>query len=118
MVLAGALKKNVLKSDDKKFVAISSAFGSIEENASGGHLAYRSSKAALNMAWKNLAIEVEKENGMAFMIHPGWVKTRMGGTCAPLSTEESASAIYDLLDKLTIQHSGEFYDINLKKIDW
>src|SRR5215217_5333041 len=65
-----------------KLIAITSKMGSIADNSSGGFLAYRTSKAALNAAWRNLALDVRGRGIVAAVLHPGWVQTRMGGSSA------------------------------------
>ena len=71
-----------------KLMALTSGMGSISES-SGGYVPYRSSKAALNMAWHALAIEVKRLGIVAAVLDPGWVQTRMGGAGAPTPPEES-----------------------------
>ena len=68
-----------------KMVAISSGMGSIAEN-SGGWVPYRTSKAALNMAWSSLALEAKPRGVTAVALSPGWVKTRMGGAGAEITS--------------------------------
>ena len=70
---------------------ITSKMGSIDDNTSGGHYAYRTSKVAMNMLTKSLSVDLEPEGIKAVAIHPGWVLTDMGGEKAPLSPESSTS---------------------------
>lgn len=70
---------------------ITSKMGSIDDNTSGGHYAYRTSKTAMNMLTKSLSVDLDPEGIKAVAIHPGWVMTDMGGAKAPLSPESSAS---------------------------
>src|SRR3954447_15830615 len=81
-----------------RLIAISTKMGSIEDNNSGGFLAYRSSKTALNMAWRNLALDVRRSGVIAAMLHPGWVQTRMGGSSAPLTPRESVGGMRRVID--------------------
>lgn len=98
-----------------KLVAISTRMGSIEDNSSGGFLAYRSAKTALNMAWRNLALD----SGVSCaVLHPGWVKTRMGGAGAPLAAEESVTGMRAVIDQLTPAQSGGFYGHDGAPIPW
>ena len=101
-----------------KLVAISTRMGSIEDNSSGGFLAYRSSKTALNMAWRNLALDVKRLGVIAVMFHPGWVKTRMGGASAPLQPEESIRGMRHVIDELQPDDSGEFFGHDGDHIPW
>jgi NAD(P)-dependent dehydrogenase (short-subunit alcohol dehydrogenase family) len=98
-----------------KLIAISTRMGSIEDNDSGGFLAYRSAKSALNMAWRNLA----HDSGVTCaVLHPGWVKTRMGGAGAPLGAEESVTGMRGVIDRLTPSESGGFFGHDGAPIPW
>ena len=90
-----------------KLIALTSGMGSIGES-SGGHVPYRSSKAALNMAWHSLAIEANRLGVVAAVIDPGWVKTRMGGANAPTPPEQSVRDMRQLIDRLGPDDSGAF----------
>ena len=99
-----------------KLVNITSLMGSIADNSSGGSLAYRSSKAALNMFTKNLARE---EKGITVLsLHPGWVKTEMGGDNAPLTTQASAEGILDVVTRSGEADSGKFFNYSGKELPW
>jgi len=76
--LAEALADNVARSEHKLIVNISSGMGSIAENTDGGSPIYRSSKTALNMVTKNLAIELLGKGVTVVVLSPGWVRTDMG----------------------------------------
>ena len=103
--------------DGGKMVAISSGLGSIAEN-SGGWLPYRTSKAALNMAWSTLALEAKPRGVAVVLFSPGWVKTRMGGPNAEISSEESVSDMRALIDRLTINEAGCFVRRDGSEIPW
>ncbi len=90
-----------------KLIALSSGMGSIAES-SGGYVPYRTSKAALNMAWNALAKETKRLGVIAAAFDPGWVKTRMGGPNAPLSPEESVRDMRRLIGRLGPKQSGGF----------
>jgi NAD(P)-dependent dehydrogenase (short-subunit alcohol dehydrogenase family) len=98
-----------------KLIAVSTRMGSIEDNSSGGFLAYRSSKTALNMAWRNLALDAKVT---AAVLHPGWVKTRMGGGGAPLEPEQSVAGMRQVIDRLRPQDSGGFFGYDGGRIPW
>ena len=91
-----------------KMIAISSGLGSIAES-SGGYVPYRTSKAALNMAWRQLAFEARPMGVATAVLDPGWVKTRMGGANAPSTPEESIREMRRVIDGLTLEKSGGFY---------
>jgi len=100
-----------------KMVAISSGMGSIAEN-SGGWVPYRTSKAALNMAWNSLALEAKPRGVTAVVLSPGWVKTRMGGAGAEISAEESVRDMRALIDRLAIADTGKFLRRSGSEIAW
>ena len=100
-----------------KLMAITSGLGSIGES-SGGYVPYRSSKAALNMAWHSLAIEAKRIGVTAAVLDPGWVKTRMGGANAPTSPEQSVSEMRALIERLGPDESGGFFKRDGSRHAW
>jgi NAD(P)-dependent dehydrogenase (short-subunit alcohol dehydrogenase family) len=100
-----------------KMIAISSGMGSIAGN-NGGWIPYRTSKAALNMAWSCLALEARQHGVTVVALSPGWVKTRMGGGGAEITAEESVGAMRSLIDRLTIEQSGQFLRRDGHEIPW
>jgi len=108
----------IVEASSGKLIAVSTKMGSIEDNTSGGFIAYRSSKAALNAAWRNLAIEVRTRGVAAAVLHPGWVQTRMGGTSAPLEPEESVAGMRKVIDGLTLEQSGGFFSYDGTMVPW
>ncbi|MBX3020031.1 MAG: SDR family oxidoreductase [Bdellovibrionales bacterium] len=111
-----ALLPALRKSRQAKAVHVTSMMGSIEDNGSGGYYAYRSSKAALNMINKSLAIDNEWLN--TIVIHPGWVQTDMGGKGATTPASESAAGIWKVIEGLTTEDSGAFFDFRGKRLPW
>lgn len=101
-----------------KLIAISTRMGSIADNSSGGFIAYRSSKAALNAAWRSLAIDVRDRGVVAAMLHPGWVETRMGGPSAPLKPEDSIAGMRRVIESLGLDQSGSFFSYDGSEIPW
>ena len=91
-----------------KLMALTSGMGSIGES-SGGYVPYRSSKAALNMAWHALAIEAKRLGVVAAVLDPGSVKTRMGGANAPTPPEQSVAEMRQLIERLGPEDSGGFF---------
>ena len=100
-----------------KAVAISSGMGSIGDNG-GGWVPYRTSKAALNMAWSCLALEAKSRGVTAVVLSPGWVKTRMGGSGAQITAEESVRDMRALIDRLSIDDTGRFLRRNGSELPW
>ena len=90
-----------------KLIALSSGMGSIGES-SGDYVPYRTSKAALNMAWHSLAIEAKPLGVVAAALDPGWVKTRMGGPNALISAQQSVGDMRRLIERLGPDRSGGF----------
>lgn len=116
LLLAQALLPRLAEAKGKA-VAISSKMGSIDD-ATGGYIPYRSSKAALNMAWHVLALE-KRSTGVAMaVLNPGWVATDMGGKSAPLSPRDSITGMRRVIDGLTIERTGSFLDHGGGKIAW
>ena len=100
-----------------KAIAISSAMGSIADNR-GDRVPYRTSKAALNMAWNSLAIEGRQYGVTVVALSPGWVKTRMGGAGAEISAEESVSGMRALIDRLKLDDTGKFLRRTGSELPW
>jgi NAD(P)-dependent dehydrogenase (short-subunit alcohol dehydrogenase family) len=100
-----------------KLIAISSKMGSIDDNTSGGFVAYRSSKSALNSAWKSLAID-NRGKAVCAVLHPGWVQTKMGGPSAPMTPEESVAGIRKVIERLGPDQSGGFFNYDGSQIPW
>src|SRR6516164_1780653 len=116
--LAEALVDNVARSERKLIVNISSGMGSIAENTDGGSPIYRSSKTALNMVTKNLAIELRGKGVTVVVLSPGWVRTDMGGKRAPLEAAKSIGSMRKVLAKLGVKDSGRFFNYAGKLMRW
>lgn len=89
-------------------VNISSELGSISNTRNSFTTAYRVSKAALNMLTKCASTEFIKDNVLCISVHPGWVRTDLGGQRAPLSTRESVEDIVNILNQCAEQHNGQY----------
>jgi NAD(P)-dependent dehydrogenase (short-subunit alcohol dehydrogenase family) len=79
---------------------------------------YYGSKAAENMYTRALAFDPETEGITVIAVHPGWVRTDMGGTKAPLSASDSAAGILNVIDALTPEDNGKFYTWEGKEYPW
>lgn len=117
-LLATRLKPNVARSDQKKMAVITSKMGSIADNTSGGSIVYRSSKAAVNAAWKSLAIDFRGDGIAVALLHPGWVQTDMGGPDALIDPPTSIAGMREVLDTLSIETSGRFVAYDGEEIGW
>ena len=118
IIVARKLKQNVLEGKDKKIIFISSQMGSIDDNYSGRFYFYRSSKSALNSAAKSLAIDWKDKNISVLMLHPGWVKTDMGGKSAKLEIPDSIQRMIQVISDLNLETSGSFVNYEGNKLEW
>jgi NAD(P)-dependent dehydrogenase (short-subunit alcohol dehydrogenase family) len=100
-----------------KAIAISSQMGSIDDSSTGS-IPYRSSKAALNMAWHVLANENRGEGIAMATLHPGWVQTDMGGKNAAIDAATSVRGMRRVIDGLTIERTGGFYAYDGRELAW
>jgi NAD(P)-dependent dehydrogenase (short-subunit alcohol dehydrogenase family) len=90
---------------------------SLQRRSSGAY-AYRSSKAALNKMMQVLAVELEREGIVVCPVHPGWVRTDMGGPGAELAAPESAKGLRALIESLRPEHSGRFWTWDGREHPW
>ncbi len=118
MRVTQALLGGLRKGDRKIIVNITSSMGSIERNTRGGGYGYRESKAALNMFTRTIAAELRPEGFRCITMSPGWVKTDMGGPNARLTPAESIAGMIKVIDGLTAQDSGEFFNHNGERMPW
>src|SRR3546814_2142619 len=100
----------VEKSELKTVVNISSRMGSVAENSSGGAYIYRTSKAALNMVTKSLAIDLAGRGITVVCFHPGWVQTDMGSAGATLPPAQSVAGMRQVIAGLGPADSGRFFN--------
>ena len=117
MRVTQALLDNLEAGRQKTVIQISSVMASIAGNH-GGYYGYRASKVALNMMNKSLALELGKQGFICVVVHPGWVRTRMGGAGAAISTEQSVSGLMEVFAGLGPEDNGLFYDYQGKAIPW
>ena len=118
IVLTQKLKENLISGNEKKVVFISSQMGSIDDNYSGGYYFYRTSKSALNSAAKSLSIDWKADEISVLMLHPGWVKTDMGGSKAKLEIDESVNSMIKVIEASNISNTGSFLNYNGDKLEW
>lgn len=115
--VASAFEEHVAQSDRRLMVFIGTRSGSIGDNTSGGHYAYRCSKTALNMAVKSLSIDLAPRGVITAVLHPGSVatETRKGGQIA---VDESVSGMRHVIEGLTDEMSGTFRRYDGGTIEW
>lgn len=118
MKIIEAFVDNVADSEHKIIASMSSKMGSIADNSSGGGYAYRSTKAALNMVMTSVAHDLKTRGIGSIILHPGWVRTDMGGPNGELSVEESATSLRITLTNATREDNGKFFDIDGSIIPW
>jgi len=118
MLMMQDFAANVALSERKIIANMSSKMGSITDNTSGGSYVYRSSKAALNMVNKSAAHDLARKGISVVLLHPGWVRTDMGGPNGELSVEESVTALKRNLATVTLADSGRLLDIDGSTIAW
>ena len=118
VVLSQKLKENIMSGNDKKIIFISSQMGSIDDNYSGGYYFYRTSKSALNSAAKSLSIDWKADGIAVLMLHPGWVRTDMGGSNAKLDIDTSVRKMLDVINSLDMSKTGAFLNYEGKKLEW
>lgn len=97
---------------------VSSQLASISTNNGGSSYPYRGSKTALNQLTMCLANELRPENFCCVSVHPGWVRTDMGGPKAPMLPPDSARHLITLADRLTPADSGKFLNYDGATMAW
>jgi NAD(P)-dependent dehydrogenase (short-subunit alcohol dehydrogenase family) len=113
-----AFVDHVAQSERKLIVTITSGMGSLADNTSGGAYAYRSSKAAVNMVMRSLAIDLAPRGVTCVVVNPGWVQTDMGGPQATLTPAESVSMLRRLIETLGPAQSGKFFNYDGCEYAW
>ena len=115
--MAEAFLSNMEAGREKKLIAISSRLGSIALNE-GGRYSYRSSKAALNSAWKSLAGDTAGKGMICVVFHPGWVQTDMGGKAAPVTPPQSVAGMMKVIAGLAKKDNGTFRNFDGDTLPW
>ena len=118
VLLTQLLIDNVRKGSGKKLVYVSSKMGSIADNGRGGSYIYRSSKTALNSVVKSLALDLAPEGIATATLHPGWVRTDMGGPNGLIDAPESVSGMLNVIDGLSVANTGQFFNYDGATIAW
>jgi NAD(P)-dependent dehydrogenase (short-subunit alcohol dehydrogenase family) len=117
IMMTQAFAKQVARSRQRKIVMITSRMGSLTEMG-GGYIAYRTSKAALNAAMRAILHNLGADNIIIANIHPGWVKTEMGGKDAEIDPQTSVGGMRRVIAGLSIGQSGAFLAYDGKSIAW
>lgn len=101
-----------------KIAYLSSRMGSITAMANSGSALYRASKAALNVITKAVALELGSRGVVALALHPGWVRTDMGGAGADIEPEASVAGMRAVIEGAGSRDSGRFFDYTGKDVPW
>ncbi len=101
-----------------KLVVVSSKMGSIGHAGDASAWLYRASKAALNSVLKSASFELGARGVVCMALHPGWVRTDMGGADAPLSAAQSVSAMRHVIAAANRSHNGRFLNYNGEQLEW
>ena len=118
MRVSEAFIDHVARSERKLIVTLTSGMGSLADNTSGGSIAYRSSKAAVNMVMRSLAIDLAPRVITCVVVNPGWVRTDMGGPHATLTPAESVTRLRRLIETLGPAQSGRFFNYDGREYAW
>lgn len=113
-----ALLPNLVAGDRKLVVNMSSDLGSIANNTQGQSHAYRSSKAALNMITRGLAVDLAGQGVSVISMAPGWTKTDLGGDAAQWETADSVANQLKAVQATTTEQSGSFINLLGQEVAW
>lgn len=102
----------------RTIVHVSSMMGSIADNTSGGHYAYRASKTALNSYTRSLAQDLAGEGFCVVAVHPGWVQTDMGGAGASITVDQSVAGLLQVVQGLAPADNGTFRNWDGRTLAW
>ena len=112
-----ALLPNLRLAENPKVMTVSSQMGALSLDMTAAH-AYCASKAAVNKFMRLASIDLKPQGIAIGLVHPGWVRTDMGGAKAHLSPEESARGCVAVTDALNIENTGGFWKWNGDTHDW
>ena len=112
-----ALLPNLKMTESPKVMTVTSQMGALSLDMTSAH-AYCSSKAALNKFMRLASIDLKSDGIAVGLVHPGWVRTDMGGPRAHLSPEESAVGCIEVTDTLSLDNTGGFWKWNGETHDW
>jgi NAD(P)-dependent dehydrogenase (short-subunit alcohol dehydrogenase family) len=118
MRMAEAFVEHVAASDRKVIATLTSVVGSIGSNNFGGLYAYRSTKAAANAVMKSMGLDLARRGIVAVPIHPGWARTAMGGPNAPVDPVDSVTGVRKVIDGLTKEMAGRFWQFDGGEVAW
>ncbi|MCP3680494.1 MAG: SDR family oxidoreductase [Gammaproteobacteria bacterium] len=118
IALATHLVELVKHSEERLVIAITSKVSSIADNRSGGRYAYRGSKAALNAMMFSFGRDSEALGIKTLILHPGWVKTPMGGPKALIDVETSVNGMVSVMNQADQYRNGAFIGFDGIEVPW
>lgn len=113
-----AFQEHVSRSQKRLVVVISTQMASISDIAAPGAYYYRSTKAALNAVMEGITHELKPKGIGVLILHPGWVRTRMGGEGTSLVPPESVRGMRALVDNFTLEQTGRFFRYDGIEMPW
>lgn len=116
--LTTALEGSLMRSDNALVVMMSSDMGSIGNNDMGQSYAYRTSKAALNMIARSLAVDLRERGIRVISMAPGWTQTALGGWTATWSVEDSVANQIKVVTALGPEDTGRFLNLHGESVPW
>lgn len=116
--LANAFAESVAASERRVIAFISTRMTVLKENTAGSYYMYRSSKGALNQVARNLALEYAQRGITVVALHPGFVRTDMGGPRGSIDAAESVAGLKNLLFAARGEESGRFFDYTRQELNW
>ena len=116
--LTRALEGSLMRSDQPLVVMMSSDLGSIGNNDMGQSYAYRTSKAALNMIARSLAVDLRERGIRVISMAPGWTQTALGGWTATWSVEDSVAKQIKVITALGAEDTGLFLNLHGESVPW
>jgi NAD(P)-dependent dehydrogenase (short-subunit alcohol dehydrogenase family) len=115
--VTSALLPMLRLAEGAKVIVVSSQMGALSQ-ARSDHLAYRASKAAVNKVVQGLATDLAQEGIAVASVHPGWVRTEMGGSGADLEPIESARSVKAVIAGLDLSRTGRFFNYDGSRLAW
>lgn len=104
--------------ESPRIVNITSGYGSVSSNAGDYPYYYAASKAALNMFMRSLAGDAAARGIVTILMSPGWVKTDMGTSAAPLAAKDSIAGMIKVIDNLTAEDNSRFLNWKGEEQPW
>lgn len=117
LAVSQAFLPHLRKSAAPRILTISSSMGSLSY-AKSDRIAYRASKSAVNKVMQGLATDLEPMGVAVALVHPGWVRTDMGGAEADIDVSTSASGILQIAEGLTLKRTGRFFNWDGSSAVW